>query len=86
MCYCLFLQDDDDNDNDVDDNNDANLTMEISDNPKFIISSEEDPYNDNKDTDDGNETEIYVDYNEQVSIFKKKNTQTLSHIPAHYQT
>ena len=78
MCYCLFLQDDDDNN--------ANLTPEISDNPKFIINSEEDPYNDNEDNDDGNETEIYVDDNEQVSMFFFLNSQTLSHIPTHYQT
>ena len=48
----FFLQDDDD----------ANLSPEITDNPEFIISSEE-------DNDDGDETEIYEYDNEQVSIF-----------------
>ena len=66
------MHDDDDNNNDADDSyDDANLTPEISNNPEFIISSEEDPYNDKDNNDNGNETEIYVDDNEpeQVSIF-----------------
>ena len=73
--FIVFLQDDDD-----DDDNDANLSQEISDNPEFIISSEE-------DNDDGDETDIYADDNEQVrNISFLKNTQTLSHIPTHYRT
>ena len=60
----LFLQDDDSN-------NDANWTPEVSDNPEFIISSEDEDNDNGPADDDGDETDIYVDVDdkEQVSIF-----------------
>ena len=43
MSYFLFLQDNDDNDNDY---IDAGLTPEVSNNPEFVVSSDDDAVDD----------------------------------------